>query len=220
MIEAVIFDAYGTLFDVHSVVSVADKAFPGYGHKISQIWRQKQLEYTWLRSLMHRYADFESVNREALGYTLNHLKLDGHSDTIHALLNAYHQLEPYPEVTQALERLSPRTLAILSNGTLNMIETATRHAGMTPYFKHILSVDSLQTYKPDPQVYQYAVSTLRVPRERLLFVSSNGWDAAGAKSFGFIVGWINRQNQTPEALGVRPDFEAADLTALVDTFSL
>lgn len=218
MIEAVVFDAYGTLFDVHSVEKACDTIFPGHGAQISQVWRQKQLEYTWLRALMHQYTDFEAVNRDALKYTLNHLKLHHENATLETLLNAYLQLDYYPEVKQALQTFRPRKLAILSNGTPIMLVSVVRNAGLEAYFDQILSVDPLQTYKPDPPVYQLAVSKLNVPKEHILFVSSNGWDVAGSKAFGFTVGWINRQ-KTIEELGVRPDFVVDNLLDLAQMTS-
>lgn len=219
MIEAVVFDAYGTLFDVHSVVDACNSAFPGYGEQISHIWRQKQLEYTWLRALMYRYTNFEEVNRHALNYALNHLKLQSHSTIVETLLNAYLRLEHYPEVSQALQTFQPRKLAILSNGTVHMLETVVRHAGLETHFEKILSVDALQTYKPDPQVYQLATSTLGVAKEQILFVSSNGWDVAGSKAFGFTVGWINRKGNTQEELGFRPDYTVNNLLELANLIS-
>lgn len=216
MIEAVVFDAYGTLFDVHSVINSCNKIFTGKGEEISQIWRQKQLEYTWLRALMRRYANFEDVNRDSLRFALNHLNLAYDDKIIETLINAYLTLRHYPEVEQALKAFHPRKLLILSNGTESMLQTVVRNAGLESYFDDILSVDVLQIYKPDPSVYQLAVSKLDVPKDHILFVSSNGWDVAGSKSFGFTVGWINRQGKTLEELGVRPDHEVTNLLELAD----
>lgn len=184
MIEGVVFDAYGTLFDVHSVMDTCECVYPGYGEQISQIWRQKQLEYTWLRALMRRYVHFEAVTREALQFTLHHLNLTYDRDILEQLVSAYFRLRHYPEVPQALQTFLPRKLAILSNGTPHMLEAAVRNAGLTPFFDEILSVDSLQTYKPDPQVYQLATSQLGIAKERILFVSSNGWEWQGPKHLG------------------------------------
>ncbi|ATY84566.1 haloacid dehalogenase type II [Kyrpidia spormannii] len=219
VIEAVVFDAYGTLFDVHSVVDACEDSFPGYGEQISQIWRQKQLEYTWLRALMRQYANFEEVNRDALKYTLHQLKLKFDNSIVERLLNAYLRLEHYSEVPQALKAFQPYKLAILSNGTTNMLETVVRNTGLRTYFNDILSVDELQTYKPDPRVYELAVSTLGVVKKQILFVSSNGWDVAGGKAFGFTVAWVNRQGKPHEELGVRPDYVVRNLLELVDTVS-
>jgi len=219
MIDAVVFDAYGTLFDVHSVIDACNNAFPGYGEQISQTWRQKQLEYTWLRALMRRYANFEDINRDALKFTLNHLNLWHDDATLESLVATYLRLQAFPEVPHALQVFRPRKLAILSSGTSHMLETVVRHAGLEAHFGNILSVDPLQTYKPDPVVYQLAVSTLDVPKEHILFVSSNGWDVAGSNAFGFTVGWINRLGKTVEELGVRPDYIVRDLLELADVIS-
>ncbi|SFV05778.1 2-haloacid dehalogenase [Alicyclobacillus macrosporangiidus] len=214
MIRAVVFDAYGTLFDVHSVVAACETAFPGYGTQIIQIWRQKQLEYTWLRALMGRYQDFERVTEDALKYTLNHLGLWYDEKTLKSLLSVYLHLTPFPEVPAALRVFHPRPLAILSNGTERMLQVVVHHAGLPSLFAHVLSVDLVKTYKPDPRVYELVTRTLHLQKEEILFVSSNGWDVAGAKSFGFTVAWVNRQRQTHEELGVQPDYVADDLLQL------
>ena len=214
MIEAVVFDAYGTLFNVHSVIDAGNQFFPGQGAAISQLWRQKQLEYTWLRTLMGRYVDFEKINLDSLRFALHHLQLAHNDEIIETLVTTYLRLQHYPEVEQALQVFLPRKLVILSNGTESMLQAVVRHAGLESYFDDILSVDVLQIYKPAPQVYQLAVSKLGVPKEQILFVSSNGWDVAGAKSFGFTVGWINRLGITIEELGVRPDYIVHDLLEL------
>ncbi|MDP9728558.1 haloacid dehalogenase type II [Alicyclobacillus tolerans] len=219
MIEAVVFDAYGTLFDVHSVIDSCNKIFPEQGEQISQVWRQKQLEYTWLRALMKRYANFEDVNRDSLRFALNYLKLAYDEEIIETLVSAYLTLQHYPEVEQALQAFLPRRLFILSNGTESMLQAVVRHAGLETYFDDVLSVDPQQTYKPDPQVYQLAVSILDIPKKNILFVSSNGWDVAGSKEFGFTVGWINRQNKTIEELGVRPDYIVNNLLDLAKIIS-
>jgi 2-haloacid dehalogenase len=214
MIEAVVFDAYGTLFNVHSVIDAGNQFFPGQGAAISQLWRQKQLEYTWLRTLMGRYVDFEKINLDSLRFALHHLQLAHNDEIIETLVTTYLRLQHYPEVEQALQVFLPRKLVILSNGTESMLQAVVRHAGLESYFDDILSVDVLQIYKPAPQVYQLAVSKLGVPKEQILFVSSNGWDVAGAKSFGFTVGWINRLGITIEELGVHPDYIVHDLLEL------
>ncbi|MCL6599779.1 MAG: haloacid dehalogenase type II [Alicyclobacillus macrosporangiidus] len=214
MIRAVVFDAYGTLFDVQSVVAACDHAFPGFGAEISRIWRQKQLEYTWLRGLMGRYRDFERVTEDALKYTLNHLRLWYDEQTLKSLLSVYLHLTPFPEVPAALRAFHPRPLVILSNGTEEMLRAVVHNAGLQSEFAHVLSVDPLKTYKPDPKVYELPVRTLGLPKEDILFVSSNGWDVAGAKSFRLTVAWVNRKRQTPEELGVQPDHVADDLLQL------
>jgi 2-haloacid dehalogenase len=219
MIEAVVFDAYGTLFDVNSVIDACEQLYPGKGTFISQTWRQKQLEYTWLRALMNRYVDFEAINRDSLRFSLNKLKLEFSEDTIEKLTAAYLNLTPYPEVVDALNAFQPRQLLILSNGTSKMLHTVVENAGLESYFTAILSVDALKTYKPNPQVYQLAVTKLGISKEKVLFLSSNGWDVAGSKSFGFTVGWINRTGNPIEELGVQPDYQVQDLLELAHLIS-
>ncbi|WP_018130478.1 haloacid dehalogenase type II [Effusibacillus pohliae] len=219
MLEAVVFDAYGTLFDVHSVIAACEQMYPGRGALISQTWRQKQLEYTWLRALMRRYEDFETVNRDSLRFTLSKFELPYTRETIDRLANAYLGLAPYPDVLQALQAFQPNPLLILSNGTVPMLRTVVENAGLRAYFTDILSVDMLKTYKPDPRVYQLAVDRLGIPKANVLFVSSNGWDVAGAKSFGFTVGWINRTGSVTEELGVKPDYTVQSLLELAELIS-
>jgi 2-haloacid dehalogenase len=211
-VEALVFDAYGTLYDVHSVMRRCEACFPGKGAALSQLWRAKQLEYTWQRSLMQRYAPFSTVTREALRYSCATLGLPL-GDHERELMDAYLHLAPFPEVPAALERLRLKR-AILSNGSPDMLEPLVRNSGLR--FDAVLSVDELRIYKPAPQVYELAVKRLGVAKEAIGFVSSNCWDAAGAKSFGFTVFWINRANAPVDALGVAPDRQIAHLGELTD----
>jgi 2-haloacid dehalogenase len=201
--QAMVFDAYGTLYDVHSVLQRCDSFFPGKGAQLSQLWRAKQLEYTWQRSLMQRYAPFSTITREALAYACEVLDLDLTAERMEALMAEYNMLSPYPDVPDALKRFSGRKLAILSNGSPDMLDPLVAHSGLR--FDAVLSVDELQVFKPAPQVYELAVSKLGVPKERIGFVSSNCWDALGAKSFGFAVFWINRAGAPLDRLGFKPD---------------
>ena len=212
MTEALVFDAYGTLYDVHSVVRRCETCFPGKGTQLSQLWRAKQLEYTWQRSLMQRYVPFSQVTREALAYSCAALGLDmgQHAE---ALMGEYLRLSPFPEVPAALERLKMKR-AILSNGSPDVLDPLVRNSGLR--FDAVLSVDELKVYKPAPQVYELAVRRLKVPKERIGFVSSNCWDALGAKSFGFRVYWINRGGAPLDPLGFRPDAELRSLAELPD----
>lgn len=202
-LEALVFDAYGTLFDVHSVLRRCDSFFADKGAQLSQLWRAKQLEYTWQRSLMQRYAPFSTVTREALAYSCEALGLELTAERMEALMSEYGMLEPFPDVAPALSRFSGIKTAILSNGSPDMLEPLVKCSGLR--FDAVLSVDELQVYKPAPEVYGLAVSRLNVPRERIGFVSSNGWDALGAKSFGFTALWINRSGAPLDRLGFRPD---------------
>lgn len=200
--DALVFDAYGTLYDVHSVVQRCESFFPGAGARLSQLWRAKQLEYTWLRSLMRRYAPFSAITREALAYSCHALSLELGAARIEALMAEYNRLAPFPEVANALEKIKGRK-AILSNGSPDMLEPLVRHSGLA--LDAVLSVDEVRVFKPAPEVYELAMRRLGVAKERIGFVSSNGWDAAGAKSFGFQVFWLNRSGAPGERLGFAPD---------------
>ncbi len=215
---ALVFDAYGTLFDVHAVVAVADELWPGCGGELSRAWRAKQLEYTWLRALMDRYEDFAAVTEAALRHACAGLKLDLAPAHVDRLMDAYRRLAPFSDVPGTLERLQAFRLAILSNGAPAMLEPVVRNAGLEGRIRDVLSVDAVKTYKPSPRVYQLAVDRLGLPASAIGFVSSNGWDAAGAKAFGFTVFWVNRAGAPMEELGVWPDHvigSLAELPALV-----
>jgi len=185
--------------------AATDRAFPGHGDYITQVWRMKQLEYTWLRSMMGRYEDFWIVTREALSYTLKTIGLEAYPGHFDTLAEAYNHLAPYPDAEQALIALKPHQLAILSNGSPAMLDALTHNSGLDRHFDAVLSVDALKVFKPAPEVYQMAVDRLGVPKEAIGFVSSNCWDALGAKSFGFRVYWINRSGAPVDRLGFQPD---------------
>ena len=204
---ALVFDAYGTLYDVHSVIRRCETCFPGKGMQLSQLWRAKQLEYTWQRSLMQRYVPFSQVTREALAYSCTALGLS-HREHEEDLMAEYLRLAPFPEVPGALERLKMKR-AILSNGSPDLLDPLVRNSGFK--FDAVLSVDELKIYKPAPQVYELAVKRLNVRKERIGFVSSNCWDALGAKSFGFTVFWINRGGAPLDRLGFTPDEQIKSL---------
>ena len=215
-ISALVFDAYGTLFDVHSVTRRAETFFPGRGATLSAAWRVKQLEYSWLRTLMDRYEDFDKVTRAALEWACESLGLPVDRDACSALIAEYRRLEPFPEVRDALLRLAQsHPLAILSNGHPGMLEAVVDHNRMRPLFRGgILSVDAVKRFKPEPSVYGIAEDALGMPRASVGFVSSNGWDAAGAKAFGFRVFWLNRGGAPRERLGAPPDVVLENLAQL------
>jgi 2-haloacid dehalogenase len=204
VIRAYIFDAYGTLFDVHSVVEAGRAVAPDPA-ALSAVWRQKQLEYTWLRALMGRYEDFWAVTEAALRFALRKLGVAASPSQIAALMDAYLSLACFPEVPGALARLQDRPVAILSNGSPRMLDSAVRSSGLTPLIRHVLSVDAVKTYKPSPAVYALGPKALGLPPDRILFVSSNAWDVAGAKAFGYRVCWCNRGQAPAEELGLVPD---------------
>jgi len=208
-VDALVFDAYGTLFDVHSVTALAEALAPGRGMALSQLWRTKQLEYTWLTSLMTSpalpRADFAAVTAQALDFALAALGIELGSSERVRLQGAYLTLAPFPDVATALARLAPRPRWILSNGTLAMLEPLVRHTGLDAHLDGVLSVDAAGIYKPSPRVYQLAADRLQVPPARIGFVSSNGWDAIGAKAFGFTSFWINRASAPVDRHGPVPD---------------
>ncbi len=219
-IKACVFDAYGTLFDVHSSVRRYQHQLGDIANNLSNIWRQKQLEYTWLRSLMHRYTDFWQVTSHALDYAFDTFDVDDErlkSD----LLNTYLQLDCYPEVPETLTRLRQhgKRLAILSNGSPHMLASAVRASGIHDLLDELMSVESVGIYKPDPLVYRFAVDRLGIPAHSVAFQSSNAWDIAGAASFGFRTVWINRSDQPCERLSFEPDVELKSLHKLPDLFS-
>jgi 2-haloacid dehalogenase len=198
--EAFVFDAYGTLYDVHSVVARCESCWPGKGAQLSLLWRAKQLEYTWQRSLMQRYAPFSTVTREALAYSCEVLGLELSVAQMEGLMSEYLSLASYPDVNRTLAGLKGKR-AILSNGSPDILLPLVKHSGLE--FDAVISVDELKVFKPAPQVYELAVN--RLGTKNIGFVSSNCWDALGAKSYGFSVYWINRAGAPLDRLGFKPD---------------
>ena len=215
-IKGIAFDMYGTLYDVHSVAARCDESFPGRGKEISALWRQKNLEYTWLRTLMGEYAPFEALTEDALVFACKYLKLPLDDDTRAALCDAYLKLEPHPEVPAALAELQSMglPLAILSNGSVQSIRSVVSHSGLEERFTHLLSADSVKVYKPHHKVYELGEDELGFDRSEILFVSSNSWDASGAHQFGYRVCWVNRTGNVFEELGQVPDQVVAGIDAL------
>jgi 2-haloacid dehalogenase len=199
-IKAVVFDAYGTLYDIQSVADVTEQAFPGYGDIITQIWRIKQLEYSWLRSLMQRYQDFSVVTRDSLAYTLRVLGLQYDDAAFARIMDKYLHLDLYPDALGALSALKGRKLAILSNGSPDMLNALVANSGLDSVLDATISVDERKIFKPSPDAYTLIESTLGIGPSEVLFVSSNPWDASGAKAFGLTVAWIERV--TPEAMAL------------------
>jgi 2-haloacid dehalogenase len=199
-IQAVVFDAYGTLYDVQSVAAITEEAFPGYGEIITQIWRIKQLEYTWFRSLMRRYEDFSVITRDSLLYTIRVLGLEHDAATFERIMDKYLHLDLYPDALATLGKLKGKKLAILSNGSSGMLNTLVRNTGLDKILDATISIDSQRIFKPAPETYTLVEARLGVRPSNVLFVSSNPWDACGAKSFGLNVAWIERV--TPEAMAL------------------
>lgn len=199
-IKAVVFDAYGTLYDIQSVATVTEQAFPGYGEIITQIWRIKQLEYTWLRSLMGRYEDFSVITRDSLAYTLRVLGLKGDPARFERIMEKYLHLDLYPDAMGALAAMQDRKLAILSNGSTAMLNALVANSGLGRVLDATISIDSQKIFKPAPEAYGLIEARLGVPPAEVLFISSNPWDACGAKAFGLNVAWIERV--TPGAMAL------------------
>ena len=217
--RAYVFDAYGTLFDVHSVVDAGRSVTSDPG-ALSTLWRQKQLEYTWLRSLMDRYEDFWTVTEQALRFALQQLRIAAAEAQIRALLEAYLTLACFPDVRDAFARLQGAPLGILSNGSPRMLEAAVQSSGLAGMLRHVLSVDAVKVFKPSPRVYELGPRAFGVPAAEMLFVSSNAWDVAGAKAFGYRTCWCNRQRAPMEGLGITPDFEVEHLDQIPDRLGL
>ncbi len=228
--KAVVFDAYGTLFDVYSVQHLAEQLFPGQGAALALAWRDKQIEYTRLitqsdpnpakGSRFHQ--SFWDLTRLSLHYCLDRLKLDRSLGQDEALMGQYAKLSPFPENLEVLRRIKHHglTTAILSNGSPQMLESAVQSAGMVGLLDHVISVDGLRLFKTAPQAYALVQQTIVLPLEQILFVSSNAWDALGANWYGMRTHWVNRQGLPFEALAPRPDYSGADLRSVLKTLEL
>jgi 2-haloacid dehalogenase len=218
-IEACVFDAYGTLFDVNSAAQGARDLLGPRWQPLAELWRSKQLQYTWLRGLSGRHTDFWRVTGDALDFALSTFEIQD-AALRERLMNLYLKLSAYPEVADTLMRLrtAGMKLAILSNGTPAMLAAATVNAGIDGLFDTVLSVEDVGVYKPHPSVYGLACERLKVAAENICFLSSNGWDAYSAKAFGFRVLWCNRSRQAAERIPETPDGEIktlADLPGIV-----
>jgi 2-haloacid dehalogenase len=184
MIKAFVFDAYGTLFDLQSVWRSVDAAFPGRGVFITQIWRQKQLEYTWQRTAMDSFADFAILTRDALEFAIKTTSPDVDIKVVARLCERFNHLDLYPDAAEALSALWQRRLAILSNGSKAMLSALLHHADLQSTFEHVVSSDDVGRYKPHPDVYKAIATRMKLPPDQIALVSSNGFDLAGAKHFG------------------------------------
>lgn len=214
-VDALVFDVYGTLLEVGSVGRAAARVTHDPAGLVD-VWRARQLQYTWLRSLMGRYEDFWAVTGDALDYALAAAGIDLDATARDRLLDAWLDVAPYPEVPGALAALAPRRLAVLSNGSPRMLEECLSAGGLAETITDVLSVADVGIFKPHPSVYALAPKRLGLPAERMLFVSSNAWDAAGAKAYGLPVAWVNRTGAPVERLGVEPDLVVADLGGLAE----
>jgi 2-haloacid dehalogenase len=214
-IHACVFDAYGTLFDVASAALRCADKLAGMAPQLSTLWRDKQLQYSWLRAVQGRHADFWQVTGDALDFALESLRLADPS-LREGLMQLYLTLAAYPDAPAALRQLRDAGLAtaILSNGSPAMLAAVVRNARLGDLLDHVLSVEEAGVYKPHARVYQLAVDRLAVPPQEIAFISSNGWDAWAASAFGMRAIWCNRQSQTRERLPGAPDREIHFLSEL------
>jgi 2-haloacid dehalogenase len=194
-IKAVVFDAYGTLYDVHSVYTKTEELCPGNGDLITQIWRLKQLEYSWLQTSMQEYRDFAFLTHASLEFALRAVGIEPNDRLTKPLFDKYLNLDPYPDAKDALGQLKDRgerKLVILSNGSTAMLSALVKNSGLDAYLDATISVDGARKFKPHPDCYALVEKSLGVKNDEVLFVSSNGFDVTGAKRFGFEVVWIRR----------------------------
>ena len=214
-IQAVAFDGF-TVFDPRPIGALAESLFPGQGQALTQTWRTRQFEYTWLRTLMGNYADFWQVTEDALDFAIrqHHLELTG--EKRERLMQSFLTLEAWPDAKEALLQMkaSGLRLAFLSNFTAAMLEACVKHAGLEGIFEEHLSTDRVRAFKPDPRAYQMGVNAFELPREQIAFAAFGGWDAAGAKAFGYPTFWVNRAAAPLESLGVSADTVGATLPDL------
>jgi 2-haloacid dehalogenase len=215
--RAVAFD-YLVLFNPDSVLPASELAAPGKGRELTSVWRTRQFEYSWLRSITGRYADFSTITGEALSFAVNAVHVELTTPQRQALLNAYLRLDPWPDTVRALQRLRSSGVRViaLANFSPPMLRANAERAGLTSLFDALVSTDANRTYKPDPRAYQLGVDRLDLPKQDIVFAAFGGWDAAGAKSFGYPTVWVNRLNQPVEELGLRPDRTVSNLNGLVD----
>ena len=218
--QAVLFDAYGTLFDVYSVALLAEKLYPGHGQALSILWRDKQIEYTRLVTTSNHgahYRPFWELTRAALTYAIKKLvvqdplmrsaaAMDAHAGAMDQLMSQYHHLSLYPEIREVLLALKAKGLAIgiLSNGDPGMLSMAVKSAGLGDVLDHVISVDGIRKYKTHPEAYALGEAACGLPASSIAFVSSNSWDALAATWFGYQTLWVNRQNAPFEELGTQP----------------
>ena len=225
-IKAVLFDAYGTLFDVHSVALLAEQLFPGQGDKLSQLWRDKQIEYTRLLTMSapggERYRPFWELTRAGLRYAAAKLALDLQPAAEEQLMNQYRHLSAFAENHEVLAELKRRgvTTGILSNGDPDMLGVAVKSAGFADLLQHVISVHPARRFKTDPAAYALGTAALKLPAREILFVSSNAWDALGATWFGYTTLWINRGGAPPEQLGTEPSFTGRSLRDVLTHFPI
>jgi 2-haloacid dehalogenase len=220
--RAVLFDAYGTLFDVYSVGLLAEQLFPGQGDKLALLWRDKQIDYTRLTSMSGRYRPFWDLTRAGLRFAALRLGLRLDRGAEDKLMNQYRHLSAFPENRDVLAELNQRGVptGILSNGDPEMLGVAVKSAGFTDLLRHVLSVHGVQRFKTDSAAYALGPDALKMPARDILFVSSNGWDAIGATWYGYTTLWVNRAGLPLEQLDTEPTRTGTSLRDVLDFFPL
>ncbi len=219
--KAVVFDAYGTLFDVHSVASLGEQLFPGKGDALSQLWRQKQLEYSWLRAMSGKYKPFWEITADALAFSAKKLELGMSAEQQSQLMNQYSSLSAFPENIEALKAMKAAglKLGILTNGNIDMIAVSVRSSGMNGLFDHVLSSEAVETFKTTDPIYALAPKAFDCDAKDILFVSSNCWDAIGSRWYGFTSFWINRAGAPLDVLDTEPNYTGRLLTEVLEIAS-
>jgi 2-haloacid dehalogenase len=214
--RAIAFDAF-PVFDPRPIAARCEALFPGRGSELVGLWRTRQFEYAWLRAVSNHYADFERVTDDSLAFAAKALNLEMTAEKREQLVRTHFELEAWPDAMPVLTKLRDAglRLAFLSNFTPGMLNGCIKFAGLQGVFDHVLSTDAARTYKPDPKAYALGTAALELPREQIVFAAFAGWDAAGAKSFGYPTFWVNRLGLPPEQLGVLPDATGPDLNALM-----
>lgn len=214
-VKAVAFDGIA-VFDMRPIAVLAEKMFPGHGSELTKAWRMRQFEYTWLRTVMNDYADFWQISEDSLSFVAKLLKLDLTKEKSNRMMDSFYGLRAWPDVLPMLKSLKGRgvRIALLSNFTTGMLEAATRNSGLDGYFETPLSTDIVKAYKPDSRAYQMAIDAFNRQRDEIVFVAFAGWDAVGAKRFGYRTYWANRIGLPEENLGVSPDFTSKSLADL------
>jgi len=214
--KAVAFD-YFVLFNADSILPAVEREFPGKGREFVNLWRTRQFEYGWLRSITNRYEDFLAITGDALVYTSKALHLELTPDATQRLLDAYSHLAPWPDTIDGLRKLRASGIRIITiaNFSPRMLRANAENAGMVDFFDDLVSTDANHTYKPDPRAYQLGMDRLHLAKTDVVFAAFGGWDAAGAKSFGYPTVWVNRFNGPSEELGIQPDATAHDMNDLI-----
>jgi 2-haloacid dehalogenase len=214
-IKAIALDGLA-VFDTRPIAALTETIFPGHGEEISALWRKQQFEYTWLRTLGQKYVDFWQVTEDALTFACKSLKLELTAADNDRLMQSYLELRAWPDALPALRKLKAGGLrmAFLSNFTMTMLDRAVRNSGLEDLFESPLSTDKVRAFKPDPRAYEMAINSFGLRKEEIAFAAFGGWDAAGAKWFGFPTFWVNRAHAAAEELSVLPDGTGKDLNDL------